>query len=152
MPERPLLVIGGPTASGKTSLALELAEHLPIEVISADSRQVYRGLDVGTAKPTLAERKRVPHHLLDIIDPGEVFNAHRFARVARTAIVDIETRGARPIVVGGTGFYIQALLTGSPLGVTPPDPELRGRLTRELETQCTNPLIRRLRGPTAAQA
>ena len=69
MPERPLLVIGGPTASGKTSLALELAERLPIEVISADSRQVYRGLDVGTAKPTPAERRRAPHHVLDIIDP-----------------------------------------------------------------------------------
>ena len=144
-PRPPLLVIAGPTASGKTSLALELAEHLPIEVISADSRQVYRGLDVGTAKPTPAERRCAPHHLIDIIDPGQVFNAHRFAQMARTAIVDIESRGARPVVVGGTGFYIQALLTGSPLGATPPDPELRSRLTRELEDQGPDPLIRRLR-------
>lgn len=140
-----LLVIAGPTATGKTRLALELANHAPIEVISADSRQVYRGLDIGTAKPTLAERKRVPHHLVDIIDPDEVFNAHRFARLARAAIVDIETRGARPVVVGGTGFYIQALLTASPLGATPPDSELRGRLIRELETHGPQPLIRRLR-------
>ena len=123
MPERPLLVIGGPTASGKTSLALELAKHLPIEVISADSRQVYRGLDVGTAKPTPAERRRAPHHVLDIIDPDEPFSAHRFSGLARPAIVDIERRAARPVVVGGTGFYIQALLTASPLGATPPDPE-----------------------------
>ena len=141
----PLLVIAGPTATGKTGLALELANHAPIEVISADSRQVYRGLDVGTAKPSLAERKLVPHHLLDINDPGEVFNAHRFTHRARAAIVDIEARGARPVVVGGTGFYIQALLTGSPLGATPPDPELRSRLTRELEAEGPDPLIRRLR-------
>ena len=141
----PLLVIAGPTATGKTALALELANHAPIEVISADSRQVYRGLDIGTAKPTLAERKRVPHHLVDIIEPDEVFNAHRFARLARAAIVDIEARGARPVVVGGTGFYIQALLTASPLGATPPDPDLRSRLTHEFETHGPQPLIRRLR-------
>ncbi len=145
MTERPLLVIAGPTATGKTALALELAEHLPIEVISADSRQVYRGLDIGTAKPTRAERSRAPHHLVDIIDPDESFSAHRFARMARAAIVDIESRGARPVVVGGTGFYIQALLTGSPLGATPPDPGLRSRLARELETHGPDPLIRRLR-------
>ena len=145
MVERPLLVIAGPTATGKTALALELAEHLPIEVISADSRQVYRGLDIGTAKPKVAERKRAPHHLLDIIDPDEVFNAHRFASLARAAIADIQSRGARPVIVGGTGFYIQALLTGSPLGATPPDPELRSRLIRQLETEGPEPLIRRLR-------
>ena len=145
MSERPLLVIAGPTASGKTSLALALAEHLPIEVVSADSRQVYRGLDVGTAKPTLAERRRVPHHLVDIIDPGEVFSAYRFAHLARAAIVDIETRGARPVIVGGTGFYIKSLLTGSALGATPPDPELRRRLDHNLEAEGPEFLIRRLR-------
>ncbi len=145
MTERPLLVIAGPTAAGKTALALELAEHLPIEVISADSRQVYRGLDIGTAKPTRAERKRAPHHLVDIIDPDESFSAHRFAHMARAAIVDIESRGARPVLVGGTGFYIQALLTGSPLGAAPPDPDLRSRLTRQLEAEGPEPLIRRLR-------
>lgn len=145
MVERPLLVIAGPTATGKTRLALELAEHAPIEVISADSRQVYRGLDIGTAKPTRAERKRVPHHLVDIIDPDESFSAHRFAHLARAAIVEIESRGARPLLVGGTGFYIQALLTGAPLGATPPDPKLRSRLIRQLEAEGPEPLIRRLR-------
>ena len=119
--------------------------HAPIEVISADSRQVYRGLDVGTAKPTPADRKRVPHHLVDIIDPGETFSAHRFARIARTAITAINARRAIPVLVGGTGFYIQALLTGSPLGATPPDPELRERLTRQLQAEGPEPLISRLR-------
>ena len=124
MPERPLLVIGGPTASGKTSLALELAEHLPIEVISADSRQVYRGLDVGTAKPTPAERRRAPHHVLDIIDPRRALQRAPVFRVgARRDCRHREARRAVPVVVGGTGFYIQALLTASPLGATPPDPE-----------------------------
>ena len=141
----PLLVIAGPTATGKTRLALELAEHAPIEVISADSRQVYRGLDVGTAKPTLTEQQRAPHHLLDIIDPVEDFNAHRFAHMARAAIAKIESRGARPVLVGGTGFYIQALLTASPLGATPPDPEPRSRLIRQLEAEGPEPLIRCLR-------
>ena len=85
----PLLVIAGPTATGKTALALELAEHLPIELISADSRQDYSGLDVGTAKPTPAERRRLPHHLVDIIYPDGSFSAHQFARIARTAIIAI---------------------------------------------------------------
>ena len=141
----PLLVIAGPTATGKTSLALELADHAPIEVISADSRQVCRGLDVGTAKPTPAERRRLPHHLVDIIDADESFSAHRFARIARTAINAIESRQATPVVVGGTGFYIQALLTGSPLGATPPDPELRQRLTCQLQAEGPELLIDRLR-------
>ena len=149
------LVFVRPTATGKTALSLELAEHVPIEVISADSRQVYRDLDVGTAKPTRAERRRLPHHLVDIINPYRIdlidiidpddVSAHRFARLARAAIVDIETRGARPVLVGGTGFYIQALLTGSPLGATPPDPDLRSRLTRQLEADGPEPLIQRLR-------
>ena len=143
--QTPLLVIAGPTATGKTALALELVKHAPIEVISADSRQVYRCLDVGTAKPTPAERGRLPHHLVDIIDPDGSFSAHRFARIARKAITAIRSRRAIPVLVGGTGFYIQALLTGSPLGATPPDPELRSRLVRQLEAEGPESLIRRLR-------
>jgi tRNA dimethylallyltransferase len=141
----PLLVIAGPTATGKTALAMELAKHAPVEVISADSRQVYRSLDVGTAKPTLSERRRLPHHLVDIINPDESFSAHRFARIARKAITAIRLRRAIPVLVGGTGFYIQSLLTGTPLGATPPDHELRERLACQLQAGGPGPLVNRLR-------
>ena len=100
---------------------------------------------MGTAKPTTAERRRVPHHLIDVIDPDESFSAHRFARIARIEINKIESRRAIPVLVGGTGFYIKALLTASPLGATPPDLELRSRYTSELEAEGPEPLIRRLR-------
>ena len=134
-PPPPLLVIAGPTATGKTRLALDLADHAPhrshLRRLPARSTV---GFDVGTAKPTPAERKRVPHHLVDIIDPDETFSAHRFTELARTAIAGIESRGARPVLVGGTGFYIQALLTGSPLGATAARPlTVRDRLTRQLQ-------------------
>lgn len=124
-----LVVLTGPTASGKTAAALALADMLPIEVVSADSRQVYRGMDVGTAKPTPAERARLPHHLVDIIEPHETYNAHRFVQDARRALDDICRRGRLPLVVGGTGFYIKALVEAALLAEVPPDAELR----RDLE-------------------
>lgn len=124
-----LVVLTGPTASGKTAAALALADEIPIEVISADSRQVYRGLDIGTAKPTAGERARVPHHLVDIIDPSKTYSAHRFVQDARRALDKISRRGRIPVVVGGTGFYIKALVETSLLAAVPPDPELR----RDLE-------------------
>ena len=124
-----MLVLTGPTASGKTAAALALADDFPVEVISADSRQVYRGMDVGTAKPTAAERGRVPHHLVDIIDPHDTYSAHRFVQDARRALGDILARGGTPLVVGGTGFYIKALVEASLLAEVPPDAELR----RDLE-------------------
>ncbi|MEO6068590.1 MAG: tRNA (adenosine(37)-N6)-dimethylallyltransferase MiaA [Gemmatimonadota bacterium] len=105
-------VIVGPTAVGKTAVAVALAEHWPLEVVSADSRQVYRRLDIGTAKPTKRERARVPHHLLDVVDPGHRFSAGRYAREAGHAIGDIHARGRLPVVVGGTGLYIRALAEG----------------------------------------
>ena len=111
MPSR-LVCIVGPTASGKTALALALASRFGAEIVSADSRQIYRGLDVGTAKPTLAERARVRHHCLDLIEPGEAFDAARFRRAADDAIADIRARGRVPFVVGGTGLYVRALLRG----------------------------------------
>ena len=126
----PLLIVLGPTASGKTSLALELAEHLPGggELIGADSMQIYRGMDVGTAKPTAAERARAPHHLIDFIDPHEEsFSAHDWVRLAEEAITSVRDRGSHPIVVGGTNLYIRALLEGLMEGPEP-DPELRSRL------------------------
>jgi len=108
----PALVIVGPTASGKSALALALAAALDGEIVSADSRQVYRHLDVGTAKPTAAERARVPHHLLDVVDPDEPFDAARFRTLALAAVADVHRRGRLPIVCGGTGLYVRVLLHG----------------------------------------
>jgi tRNA dimethylallyltransferase len=105
-------VIIGPTAIGKTAVALALAAHWPLEVISSDSRQVYRRLDIGTAKPTPRERARVRHHGLDLIEPGTRYSAGRFARDAAAWLDDIRGRGRLPVVVGGTGLYIRALAEG----------------------------------------
>jgi tRNA dimethylallyltransferase len=105
-------VIVGPTAVGKTAIAVALASLLPIEVISADSRQVYRNLDIGTAKPTKKERAAVTHHGLDLILPGERYSAGRFARAAAGWIDDVRSRGRLPVVVGGTGLYVRALAEG----------------------------------------
>lgn len=105
-------VIVGPTAVGKTAVAVALAEHWPLEIVSADSRQVYRRLDIGTAKPTRKERARVPHHLLDMVEVGHRYSAGRFARDAGRAIADIHARDRLPVVVGGTGLYIRALAEG----------------------------------------
>jgi tRNA dimethylallyltransferase len=107
-----LPIIVGPTAVGKTAVALALARHWPLEVISADSRQVYRRLDIGTAKPTRRERARLPHLGLDLVDPGERYSAGRFARDAEAWIREITARGHLPVVVGGTGLYVKALADG----------------------------------------
>lgn len=109
-PKLPLIVISGPTASGKSALALELAERYNGEIICADSRTVYRGMDIGTAKPTEADQARVPHHLLDVVNPDVRFTAADFQHLARVAIQDIRRRGGIPFVVGGTGLYIDGLV------------------------------------------
>lgn len=119
-----MIILAGPTASGKTELAAALARELDGEVVSADSRQVYRLLDAATAKPSAALRAEVPHHLIDCADPSEVYDAARFAREAAAAIAAIRSRGKTPIVCGGTGLYLRALLEGlSPL--PPRDPAVR---------------------------
>lgn len=124
----PLLVIAGPTGVGKTVVAVALAARIPIEVVSADSRQVYRGMDLATAKPTRQERQAVAHHLIDVTDPDDRYHAARFAREARVAIDAIRARGHLPVVVGGTGLYIRALVRG--LDPAPPaDPDFRRELT-----------------------
>jgi tRNA dimethylallyltransferase len=105
-------VLVGPTAVGKTAVAIELAAHWPLEVISADSRQIYRRLDIGTAKPTRRERLRVPHEGLDLIDPGERYSAGRFALAAERWIAAIALRGRMPVLVGGTGLYVRAVVEG----------------------------------------
>ena len=123
---RPVLV-AGPTAVGKSQIALQLAGQLGGEIISTDSMQVYRGLDIGTAKPSPAERARVPHHLIDICDLTESFDAAQFARLAHCAVAEIQSRGRVPILCGGTGLYFKAFLEG--LGEAPPaDAKLRAEL------------------------
>lgn len=130
-PERlPLLVLCGPTASGKTGLAVELAQHVPIEVISADSRQVYRWMNIGTAKASPEEQRAVAHHLLDVVDPDEAFSAADFARLAHAAIQRIHRRGRLPVLVGGTGFYLTAITRGL-VDAPSADPHLREQLLQE---------------------
>src|SRR6266568_5131010 len=123
-----LVIILGPTSSGKTELAVRLAERFNGEIVNADSMQVYRGMDIGTAKPSAELRRRVPHHLIDIVEPSADFSASDFRREAARAIADIHGRGRRVFVVGGTGLYIKALLKGlvdSPSGTEAIRHELR---------------------------
>lgn len=133
MPSR-VLVIVGPTGVGKTGLSLSLAGHVPLEIISCDSRQIYRYMDIGTAKPTAAERARAPHHCLDICDPDQDFSAGDYARVAREAIQSVFERGNLPVVVGGSGLYVRALLDGF-FQTAHKDERLREELHRRLETE-----------------
>jgi tRNA dimethylallyltransferase len=121
------IFLAGPTAVGKSEIALRLAEHIGGEIISVDSMQVYRGLDIGTAKPTEAERARVPHHLLDVCDLTEAFDAAQFIRLASQAVAEIQARGRTPIFCGGTGLYFKAYWSG--LGEAPAtEPALRAAL------------------------
>jgi tRNA dimethylallyltransferase len=126
-PEPPLVAVVGPTASGKSALALRLARACGGEIVSCDSQQVYRGLDIGTAKPSPAERREVPHHLLDVVEPDQPFSAAEYARLARAALDGIRGRGRLPVVAGGTGLYLRALLSGLFEGPAR-DPRLRERL------------------------
>ncbi len=136
---RPVL-LAGPTATGKSEIALHLAEQLGGEIISADSMQVYRGLDIGTAKPSPADRARVPHHLIDILDLSESFDAAQFVRLAHHTVAEIQSRGRVPILCGGTGLYFRAFLEG--LGEAPPaDAKLRAGL----EAQPLESLLAELR-------
>ncbi|MFT3915910.1 MAG: tRNA (adenosine(37)-N6)-dimethylallyltransferase MiaA [Anaeromyxobacteraceae bacterium] len=125
-----LVAIAGPTASGKTALAIALARRLDGELLNADSQAVYRGLEVGTAKPDAAERAAAPHHLLDLVERGEGMDAARWASLADAAIAEIAARGHLPIVVGGTGLYLRALLHGV-VAAPGRDPALRARLEAE---------------------
>ncbi len=109
-PEQPLLVICGPTASGKSALAMKIALEYNGEIICADSRTVYKGMNIGTAKPSAADQKRIPHHLLDVVHPNQPFSAFNFQRLARKAIQNIRARDKLPIMVGGTGLYIDSVV------------------------------------------
>ena len=143
--------ITGPTACGKTDLALELAERVPLEIISMDSAMVYRGLDIGTAKPPPAVREAVPHHLIDIVDPTESYSAGRFARDATSLIAAVKTRGRLPLLVGGTLLYLRALRDG--LAALPrADRRVRAELDREAAVHGWGALHARLREVDAAAA
>jgi tRNA dimethylallyltransferase len=109
---KPIAVLTGPTGTGKSAIAMRLASEFPIEIVSVDSAQVYRGLDIGSAKPSAAERARVPHHLIDLVEPTASYSAGEFVRDAANAIADIESRGRVPLLVGGTMLYLRSLIGG----------------------------------------
>jgi len=130
MAKPPLILLVGPTAVGKTEIAIQLAGKINGEIVSADSRLFYRGMDIGTAKPTRAERARVPHHLIDIANPDEILSLAVFQKMATDAIADIHARGKLPLLVGGTGQYVRAVTQGwTPPEVTP-DEKMRGELEK----------------------
>ncbi len=137
------MLLAGPTASGKTSLSIRLAKKLCAEIVNADSMQVYRHMDIGTAKPSASEQKEVPHHLLDAADPDEPFDAAKYLDLARPAVEDIQSRGKVPLVVGGTGLYMKVLTRGICSG-PPSDPAIKEDLLREEEKVGLDGLFREL--------
>ncbi len=126
-----LVAIVGPTATGKSALALQLAETLAGEIINADSRQVYRHMDIGTAKPPPKDLNRIPHHLYNLVDPDDQFNLALYLESANTVVKDIQSRGQLPILVGGSGLYVWGLLEGMSIPHVPPNSDLRARLENE---------------------
>lgn len=154
MTKIPLIVVVGPTASGKSEYALKKAKEIGGEIISGDSMQIYRKMDIGTAKPSLDEMGEVPHHLIDVADISEVFSAARFVELASAAIEDIHSRGKMPIIAGGTGLYIDTLISGTELSATEDDPILRRELFAFAEEQGAIALHQRLKevDPVSAEA
>lgn len=148
----PLLVIIGPTAVGKTELSLRLAAALGGEIVSADSRQVYRGMDIGTAKPTLAERQLIPHHLIDIKEPGETISLGEYQKLAAQAMAQIHGRGRLPMLVGGTGQYVRAVVEGWQTPELPPQPGLRAELEAQAEREGKEAVFARLAALDPASA
>ncbi len=147
MKKIPLVVVCGPTACGKTALGVELALRLGGEVVSADSMQVYKGLDIGTAKPTAEERRGVPHHMIDVAEPWENYSVARYCAEAAPVIEDIARRGRLPIIVGGTGLYIDSLVANTDFSSPSGDEALRAELMREAEEKGNvylHELLRRL--------
>ncbi|HEX8996338.1 MAG TPA: tRNA (adenosine(37)-N6)-dimethylallyltransferase MiaA [Ktedonobacterales bacterium] len=147
----PLVAIVGPTASGKTALAVALAEQLPAalglsgaEIVSADSRQIYRLMDIATAKPTAEERARVPHHLLDVVWPDESYTLAEYQRDAQAAVAGIWARGRLPLLVGGTGLYVRAVVDGLAIPEVAPQPALRAELEAQAATRGLDALVERL--------
>jgi tRNA dimethylallyltransferase len=140
----PVVIIIGPTAVGKTKTSIELAEKLDAEIISADSRLFYRGMNIGTAKPTQDDCDRVPHHLIDIVDPDQVWSVVDFKQAARKVITDVHARGRIPFLVGGTGQYIRAVIEGWEIPQVEPDIRLRAALESWADTITANGMHQRL--------
>ena len=153
MKKPPLILIVGPTAIGKTEIAIQLAERLNGEIVSADSRLFYRGMDVGTAKPSREERARVPHHLIDIANPDEILSLAVFQQKAHEAIADIHTRNKLPFLVGGTGQYVRAVTEGWTPPEVKPDERLRNELISQKDEKGIYWLYEKLRSldPVAAE-
>ncbi|MGD9144294.1 MAG: tRNA (adenosine(37)-N6)-dimethylallyltransferase MiaA [Anaerolineae bacterium] len=149
----PLVVVVGPTAVGKTALAVRLSEASDGEIVSADSRQVYRGMDIGTAKATQEEQARARHHLIDVLEPNETMGLAQFQELAYAAIADITARGRVPFLVGGTGQYVMAVVEGWQVPRVPPDEALRQALYTQAEEDGAETLHTRLRelDPAAAE-
>ena len=148
MKKQKLIAITGPSASGKTRLAIELAKELDGEIISADSRQIYKELEIGSAKPTIEEREGIPHHLLDIVDLTQDYTVANFCDDAKATIKDIESRGKTPIIAGGTGLYFRVLLQDFELPRVAPNPQLRS----ELEAKSSDELYKMLSNLDLASA
>jgi len=147
-----LVAIIGPTAVGKSELALHLAQYFPLEIISADSRQVYRYMDIGTNKPSLAERAAVPHHVIDVIEPDEDFSLAMYHQLAAEALKAIKQKGKLPLLVGGSGLYVWSLVEGWKIPQVPPDQKLRRQLEDRAEQEGSHSLYQELQDidPVAA--
>jgi tRNA dimethylallyltransferase len=148
----PIAAIVGPTASGKSDLALALARAFDVEILVADSRQVYRGMDVGTAKPDAAARRSVPHHLIDLVDPDEAYSVARWVAEARQRVPEIADRGRLPLLVGGTGLYVSALIDGHEYAEQAWSPEVRRHLAERLAADGLEPLASELAAVDPAAA
>lgn len=142
--KQPLLVVAGPTASGKTALGVALAEEFGGEVISADSMQIYKGLDIATAKPTAEEMRDIPHHLISVVDMGASFSTADYVRLAKEKISEVSARGKLPIIVGGTGLYINSLIDNINFDNAETDGSIRKRLAEEAENLGNEAMHRRL--------
>ena len=147
-----IVAVVGATASGKTSLAIALARELGGEIISCDSMQIYRGMDIGTAKPSMEEREGIPHHLMDVVEPSENFSVADYASLAKCAIDDVCSRGKLPIFCGGTGLYLDSVLTATEYSDAASDPSLRASLAKEAEDKGALALWQRLEKEDAESA
>lgn len=144
MSKSPILAIVGPTSVGKTDLSLSISTEFPVEIVNVDSRQIYRGMDIGTAKPTSAQRAIVAHHLIDVVSPNDEFNLNKYLSLAHYAIEEVYKRGRIPLLVGGTGQYFWALLEAWQVPSIPPDRKLRGELEELVKREGVDFLFRRL--------